>query len=673
VEELLRIATEIINKRLPDIDLYVELERSRNGESEYESNAQRDNVWEDHPRDGSSKRPRSMSEHCPPEQTASEAQHSADVEYDLYATHIESLISPPESKDTFGSTDLPPAVSLDNPSLNGMDYDWDERHSEAALGLDGMASLSFQDEKPGYLGLASGAALLHLIQCYTSDPFASMPSLHHATAVPNNQLVRNQAAVDFNREISSHKVARYISDYFNTYHISYPLVHQGLFMAQYNEIVPRPKNGWMVLMYVVAAIGAFMAATTPNDDDLVLFHRARSYLSVEMLEIGNLTLVQSLTLISNYLQKRDRPNSGYNYLGLALRMAFGLGLHKEFPNWKSSLLHMEMRRRTWWCLYIFDTGTTITYSRPLSIPSTGIDAKLPLNTFDSDLNAATATCPENVSTPTIYTNVRVQSQFHLLTNNLYNRIISKPFPSAKEVLAWDDLYIGKWLSLVPEYYKEDATVPKQHALAHGIMIWRYKHFRMIIYRPFLIQKVLMSSRSNFQTGQSPGLSENSGSSGNREARSLSSLNTELACERCRKESHETIRHIDQHWKNHSHTRMASWYALYFLFPAVLVPLISLRNEPQSPLANSWRDDINIATQIVKSMVELIPSAARCLELLEKLSAGFFIGDTDQPQGSTSEEGLMQHPINESPITQILSMRSMMFPDPPAFGIEEQLL
>jgi transcriptional regulatory protein GAL4 len=119
--------------------------------------------------------------------------------------------------------------------------------------------------------------------------------------------------------------------------------------------------------------------------------------------------------------------------------------------------------------------------------------------------------------------------------------------------------------------------------------------------------------------------------------------------------------------------MASWYALYFLFPAVLVPLISLRNEPQSPLANSWRDDINIATQIVKSMVELIPSAARCLELLEKLSAGFFIGDTDQPQGSTSEEGLMQYPINESPITQILSMRSMMFPDPPAFGIEEQLL
>ena len=87
--------------------------------------------------------------------------------------------------------------------------------------------------------------------------------------------------------------------------------------------------------------------------------------------------------------------------------------------------------------------------------------------------------------PTIYTNVRIQSQFHLLTHNLYNRIISKPFPSAKELLAWDDLNIGKWVNLVPDYYKDDAVIPEQHALAHAIMIWRYKGLRMIIYRPVL--------------------------------------------------------------------------------------------------------------------------------------------------------------------------------------------
>ncbi|KAH9208330.1 fungal-specific transcription factor domain-containing protein [Leptodontidium sp. 2 PMI_412] len=420
-------------------------------------------------------------------------------------------------------------------------------------------------------------------------------------------------------------------------------------------------------MYVVAAIGAFMAATRPNDDDLVLFHCARSHLSINMLEVGNLTLVQSLTLISNYLQKRDRPNSSYNYLGLAVRMALGLGLHKDFPRWKSNLLHEEMRRRTWWCLYIFDAGSTITFGRPLTIPSAGIDAKLPINTFDSNLTASTTSSPGNVESPTIYTNVRVQSQFHLLTTSLYNRIISKPFPSARQVLVWDDLYIGKWLKLVPEYYKEDAVVPERNVLAHAIMTWRYKHLRMVIYRPFLIQKALMASQhvsSQTSTGNSDGNSDTG-------SYSASSVFTEESCERCLRESHDTIRHVSNFWQNNPHTRMACWYALYFLFSATLVPVISLRNDPQSSKAGKWREDVEIATQVIKSMGELSTFSEKCVQTLEKLTVGYTRGN-DGHDTAISEVGLIPDSTNESPITQILSMHSMMWPDLPDFSLEEQL-
>ncbi|KAI7969575.1 hypothetical protein EIK77_010176 [Talaromyces pinophilus] len=331
-----------------------------------------------------------------------------------------------------------------------------------------MAALSIQDEQPGYLGLASGAALLHLIQSYTCDSFSSLVNFKPMSGSVERS-IQAPLAIDLNRDIPNHKIEAYISDYFNTYYISYPLVHQGLFMAQYHKIVPRPKTGWIALMYIVAAIGAFIAAITQNDDDLVLFHCARSYLSIKMLEVGNLTLVQTLSLISNYLQKRDRPNSSYNYLGLAVRIVFSLGLHKDFPNYENNLLYMEVHQCTWWCLFVFDTSSTITFSHLITISTAGLDARLLLNTFDSDLTASTIVPPANVAAPTLYTNIRVQAQFHLLTNHLYNRIISKPFPSAKQVLAWDDYYIGKWFNLVPEYYKENATVPKRHTLAHAIM------------------------------------------------------------------------------------------------------------------------------------------------------------------------------------------------------------
>lgn len=87
--------------------------------------------------------------------------------------------------------------------------------------------------------------------------------------------------------------------------------------------------------------------------------------------------------ISNYMQKRNKPNSGYNYTGLSRRIAMGIGLHKEFPTWEASLFEVEMRRRIWHCLYIFDVGAIITFSRPLDFPDDGIDVELPLNIHDT--------------------------------------------------------------------------------------------------------------------------------------------------------------------------------------------------------------------------------------------------------------------------------------------------
>jgi len=110
-----------------------------------------------------------------------------------------------------------------------------------------------------------------------------------------------------------------------------------------------------------------------------------------MLQTGSILLVQAITLMANYLQKRNKPNSGYNYLGLARRVAMGIGLHKELNVQEGSggggflggaMLRLEEKRRTWWCLFVFDAGATITFSRPMDFPSGGIEVDLPLNVND---------------------------------------------------------------------------------------------------------------------------------------------------------------------------------------------------------------------------------------------------------------------------------------------------
>lgn len=274
------------------------------------------------------------------------------------------LESPPATDDFEWDEQDPMANPAFSPNMNDPD--------DAAL--DGMASLTVSDKEGGYLGVASGAAFIRLLEPSMRRRSSQTRSRQSMTSFPSLTIQPNP-----NRHIAD----MMIDAYFKLFHLNYPIIHEPTFRAQFSEVIPRPhEDSWLVLAYVVAAIGVWSSAKSADNLDLALFAQARSILSFNFLELGNLTLVQALTLTSNYQQKRDRPNSAYNYLGLAVRMAMGLGLHKEFQGWNISPLNMEIRRRVWWSLCVFDCGATITFSRPLTWPFDGVEVSLPRNVHD---------------------------------------------------------------------------------------------------------------------------------------------------------------------------------------------------------------------------------------------------------------------------------------------------
>ncbi|RWA05338.1 hypothetical protein EKO27_g9768 [Xylaria grammica] len=329
------------------------------------------------------------------------------------------------------------------------DFEWDELDvvqpqspvasaaidpSEEVYIKDGMASLAVDEKDGGYLGVASGAALLRILEpssrirrfSQSSPPRPHMPFLIQP---------------DPNRHITD----TVIDAYFATYHLSYPIIHEPTFRAQYSEVIPQPHGrSWPILAYIVAAISVYCSSTNYSDLEFQLFTHSRSMLTFDYLKMGNSTLVQALTLISNYQQKRDKPNSGYNYLGLAVRMATGLGFHKEFPGWNISPLKMEMRRRIWWALGIFDIGATITFSRPILWPLEGVEVSFPLNVTDR----------------------------------------------VNDLLWLDQEFLEAWQATLPAYFNDTSSVPPKYAFAQAVMKWRRRNFRIIMYRPFVIRKAL---------------------------------------------------------------------------------------------------------------------------------------------------------------------------------------
>lgn len=216
-------------------------------------------------------------------------------------------------------------------------------------------------------------ALLHRDGSTHEVPIEQESWISQFTSLPS--LAQNSRFSDISTSI-------FVDAYFRCYHTTYPFLHEPLFRAQFEGKSLRPKgHTWPIILNAVLALGAWSI----GDDDSVMddiFYQKVAHLpeDTSIFETGNLALVQGLLLLSNYAQKRNRPNTGWNFLGLAVRMALSLGLHKEFPNWQITLLQREMRCRVWWGLYIFDSGASITFGRPILLPEKGImDASQVLN------------------------------------------------------------------------------------------------------------------------------------------------------------------------------------------------------------------------------------------------------------------------------------------------------
>ncbi|KAK8214699.1 hypothetical protein M8818_002279 [Zalaria obscura] len=548
-------------------------------------------------------------------------------------------------------------VSLENPPSQIDDFNWDEQSAlhapketeasrlnadsaaeeEHSSPLDGMASLTVEERGAGYLGTASGAAMLRLL-LPEGDHIRSLAACRGAppeTGEDSNAAMlwedlRSSQSFDTDIDLDAA-----INAYFSLYHLSYPVVHEPTFRSQYMQTIPRPAGAcWVALAYTIAAIGLFSTATTSNNDDLKLFEAAKSKLSIDNLESGNITLVQVLILMSNYLQKRGKPNSGYNYLGLALHTAMGLGMHKEFHNWNISPLAIETRRRVWWVLHVFYVGAVITFGRPLSFPEKGVETLIPLNIHDRDLTSMSLHFPKDRETFTPYTAVIYQARFHSATNSVYARTMTTPSPTASELLRLDELHLGGWLASLPPWYAAEAIVPPKFALSHYIMFNRFRNFRIITFRPFVIHHMLRS-RSDTSTTR----------------------DEEHAVALCLREARGTIESISKYWSTGIRCRLSGWYSLYFLFQAALIPCFCLRNDPFSSLAADWKIQIETTLRVIKEMT-IMPSSHQCYSVILRL-CGTFLSTQGGGKDSFASEVAMA--AEESPQTQLDQIYSMMWP------------
>lgn len=112
------------------------------------------------------------------------------------------------------------------------------------------------------------------------------------------------------------------------------------------------------------------------------FMKALQYISAAR-ESHSIHNIEAMTLLVLY-NLRSPSNSGIWYMvGLAMRSAVDLGLHREAHYTKLSAYQTQLRRRLFWSIYYLERVVALSLGRPFSISDRDIDASLPHDIDDS--------------------------------------------------------------------------------------------------------------------------------------------------------------------------------------------------------------------------------------------------------------------------------------------------
>ncbi|CAG7561890.1 unnamed protein product [Fusarium equiseti] len=191
----------------------------------------------------------------------------------------------------------------------------------------------------------------------------------------------------------------------------YPVLHRPTFMEQHyipycNGQIRDKLSAFEV--HMVLAIGASEKARISSDAPVsheYFFEAAARDLDC-VLAAEDIDCIRCLSLLCLFGSNEPQSVNLWYTVGMALRLAVGIDMHREESLANRSLLDAEMRKRLFWSLYTMDRSVSISLGRPLGIQDADITIPLPLVLSDEQIAG-----PSDRAIPNILPDVRDMSAF----------------------------------------------------------------------------------------------------------------------------------------------------------------------------------------------------------------------------------------------------------------------
>lgn len=311
-------------------------------------------------------------------------------------------------------------------------------------------------------------------------------------------------------------------------HVLYPFLHKASFSQAYEDLWKpssdhHPRN----------LPGLGLGASKESGPSFVIFHcalnaalalgmqfsdlplsekerlssaclaKSKDLLKLDLFDDGNLALVQTLLLLTQYFQSTNWPNKCWTSIGLACRLAQGLGLHIEDTDTQQrySNTESELRRRVWHGCSTMDIIVSMTLGRPAMLNGTTA-RRLPGPTDAGEHLLVPGTIATKISSITFFTETvklyrivgRVLASVYAVDGDTQEKLGTEAEEDQRHTLLDLDRQLSQYIRELPkalawlERSKDDVQADNGIlARQSHVLHVRFLHARILLFRPAFLQ------------------------------------------------------------------------------------------------------------------------------------------------------------------------------------------
>ncbi|PWY93946.1 hypothetical protein BO94DRAFT_621418 [Aspergillus sclerotioniger CBS 115572] len=220
------------------------------------------------------------------------------------------------------------------------------------------------------------------------DAAASLLDLHNAYSSPClfNQLslshVMEDETVLADLQLPDRGHISYLMEfYFAHSHTLYPIIRRGEFTSVIWRVYSQPQEPlagsalWMFRIWMVLAIGSttHCSVSLVEESESVLYYNKAMVYFEEAFGLGDMAALEVLMLQVSYSFFNQIGPNTFFLVGVAARMAIGMGLHTSSSYLNLPADVVEYRKRIFFSLYMMDRVVSMTLGRPFAMHDDDID------------------------------------------------------------------------------------------------------------------------------------------------------------------------------------------------------------------------------------------------------------------------------------------------------------